>query len=774
MTLTRDTVANFIGGISQQPEKLMYPNQSKRLVNYLLSPYEGLKDRPPTEYIAKLSNTLSDFPYIHWIMKEDEKYIVIMTGSTVKVYDIEGTEKTVTINSNAEAYITNTSPYKNFYLTTIGDYTFILNKTKKTALTSDTYTNSFASSALIFVKQGDYATDYVIKVNNETVASYTTENGSGGDDRESTKTNTIASELYEQLQTNLGTNDWEFHKQGSVFSLKKRDGSSFTIQALDSNSSRNLYAFYGSADSLDLLPLIAPKNFMLKINGENANKVDDYYVKFTTADGSSFGSGSWQECPAEGIKYKLDASTMPHLLVRNADGTFTVKRATWGNRKCGDTITAPDPSFIGKKIQDVFTHKGRLGFLAEDKSVYSDTQNIFSFFKRTTRAELDTDPIDVGSNSKMVDLRHSLPYNEQLLLFSEKSIFSIKGGDIFSNSTVACDLSMEYPCSRLCKPVNAGATSFFTYENGDYTQVKELFITQSYTIDAREITEQVPSYIPKNVYKIACSTANNIACFLSYSKKDSIYVYNYYYNATEKVQSAWSRWYFKDAEILSAEFDENLLYIVMQYSDGVYLVKMDFAAQRKEANLDYLFYLDRKLYYTNQTVTNNTVTINLPYIPDTDSLLVLNNKGFPQDYTISNKTLTINTSETSLIIGQTFASSWTLPTIYVRHNTNNGMKVREGILMLRDINLTYSNTGYFRVVVTPKYSTNITSTFEYTGKILGMTSATVGEINVSSGTFLLPVLAKNEEITIRITNDSYKPSCFLSLEWLGDFTFRGE
>lgn len=53
MTLVRDTVANFIGGISQQPDKLMYPNQSKNLVNYLPMPSIGLKDRPPSEHVAK-------------------------------------------------------------------------------------------------------------------------------------------------------------------------------------------------------------------------------------------------------------------------------------------------------------------------------------------------------------------------------------------------------------------------------------------------------------------------------------------------------------------------------------------------------------------------------------------------------------------------------------------------------------------------------------------------------------------------------------------------
>ena len=35
MGLTRDTISNFIGGVSQQTDKLLYPNQSKELINNL-------------------------------------------------------------------------------------------------------------------------------------------------------------------------------------------------------------------------------------------------------------------------------------------------------------------------------------------------------------------------------------------------------------------------------------------------------------------------------------------------------------------------------------------------------------------------------------------------------------------------------------------------------------------------------------------------------------------------------------------------------------------
>lgn len=773
MTLVRDTVANFIGGVSQQPDKLMYPNQSKRLVNYLPMPSIGLKDRPPTEHIKKLINSkLTTHPLVHTIIKEDEEYTVIITGDgNIKVFDLNGNEKTVTIDTGCASYITTTNPLKDLFATTIADYTFILNKTVVTELDDTLYPNPYAASALIFVRQGNYTTDHTITVNGSQVASYTSTS-----DLATTKTNAIAQNLYNNLVSNLGTTNWNITRSGSVICLQKKDGTAFTIQAEDSNANQDLYAFYKSADAINVLPTVAPDGFILKIVGEDVNKADDYYVQFETSDGSSFGTGSWKECCSPEVKYHIDETTMPHALIRQADGTFLFTTIDWTDRGAGDEDSAPTPSFIGNTIQDVFTHKGRLAFLSVDKSIYSDTQDIFSFFKKTTVAELDTDPIDVGSNSKMVLLKHNLPFNEELLLFSETSVFSIKGGDVFSNSTVACDLTMEYPCSRFVKPINAGGTGFFLFENGDYSRVMEIYITSTYSVDARDVTEQVPSYLPANIYKIAGSTAQSLACFLSTSEKNNIYVYNYYYSSEQKAQSAWSKWTF-NGEVLNVDFKENYMYLTIQYNDGVYLERMNFTPKNKEANLDYLFYLDRKVYITSVTkdISEGTTSFTLPYTLSEDvDLTILNNKGFPLEYTISGTTVTVTGLEDSLVIGNTFESLWEMPIVYYRQQTQNGTKVVEGTLMLRDINLCFADTGYFKITVTPEYSTNITSEFEFTGKVVGMKSATIGQINVSNGTFLLPIIARNEEVSIEVKNDSYLPSCFLSLEWLGDFIVRGQ
>ena len=155
---------------------------------------------------------------------------------------------------------------------------------------------------------------------------------------------------------------------------------------------------------------------------------------------------------------------------------------------------------------------------------------------------------------------------------------------------------------------------------------------------------------------------------------------------------------------------------------------------------------------------------------------MLDEDGVPVNFTYTGNTfrrIDIDGEYDKLIVGNVFESSWELPKMYYREQlANETTKVKEGILMLRDINLSYAETGYFKINVTPKYTTQIASQFEFTGMICGTDTATLGQITVSDGTFLLPVIAKDEEIDIVITNDSYLPSCFLSLEWLGDFNIR--
>lgn len=848
MALTQDTIAGFIGGVSQQPDKLMFPNQVKKMINMSPDPVQGLCKRKPTEHIARLMNPLTLHPYVHTIIKEDEKYKVYLTGSDIKVFDLNGVEKSVhygnkvyevlhgttkcytdvqgaadasvaattvlysdynlttkytlasgeavtdftyngvdepaEIRAALKAYITTTYPLNDLTATTIADYTFITNKTVNTALKNDTYPNPYPNAALIFVKQGDYGIDYTVTVNGTQVATKTTDSSNVADHR----TNLIAEALYNAMVTNLGTTNWAISRLNSTIMLAKRDGSSFEIRTIDSNADRSLFNFYKETKAVTDLPVVAPNGFILKIIGEKGDTSDDYYVQFSTADGSNFGTGTWKECCSPDVKYQVDASTMPHVLIRESDGTFTFKEADWTDRKAGDETTAKTPSIFGNPVEEVFTYKGRLGFVSGDRSLYSDVDDIFSLFKRTVMTSLDTDPIDVGSNSKMVLLKHSLAFNEDLLLFSPTSVFNITSGDVFSNATVGIDLTMEYPCSTICKPICIGGTALFAHDNGIYSGLYEIYVASTYTKAARSITEQVPCYLPSGLYKMTANVENNVVCMLNKNDLHKIYVYNYYYTSEQKAQSAWHEWEFT-GNVLGAEFVNNFLYLSIQYEDGVYLERIDITPVQHEEELDYLVYLDRKVYYNN--ITDNKIELPYPY---NGSLQIINESGFPVSYTydsVTNK-ITLTSDYDYVMVGFTFNSKFQLGTIFQRKESETGSKVVEGLLMLKDIALNYLDSGYFRVKTTPHYTTMHTSeldfgvlrmtdevygessTFEFTGVILATISATLGKISVSNGSFLFPVMAKNEDMDIEVINDSYLPSTFTSLVWIGDFNVRGQ
>ena len=106
------------------------------------------------------------------------------------------------------------------------------------------------------------------------------------------------------------------------------------------------------------LPSFAFGDFRVEIFGDDGSGMDNYYVRYDSASSNDSG-GVWTETLASGIKYRFNATTMPHQLVRETSGDFTFKQATWGEREVGDLDSAPSPSFIGKPIQDVFFFRNR-------------------------------------------------------------------------------------------------------------------------------------------------------------------------------------------------------------------------------------------------------------------------------------------------------------------------------------------------------------------------------------------------------------------------------
>ena len=164
MPLIARTIPNLVQGISQQPEILRLNSQATSQVNGFSSVVEGLKKRPNTSYIAKLTGSYLSNAYIHTINRDtSERYIVVLTNGAIAVYSIDGTAKTVVSQTDATDYLSSSDPKADFVAVTVADYTYILNKTKTAAMAATT-SGAKVEQAVYSVLQGINSTKYSITV----------------------------------------------------------------------------------------------------------------------------------------------------------------------------------------------------------------------------------------------------------------------------------------------------------------------------------------------------------------------------------------------------------------------------------------------------------------------------------------------------------------------------------------------------------------------------------------------------------------------------------
>lgn len=339
-------------------------------------------------------------------------------------------------------------------------------------------------------------------------------------------------------------------------------------------------ALQGTKQRFSDLPATPTAGHVWEIAGDNTNSFDNYYVR---------GTGTaWVEHGRPGENYQLDPAYMPHKLVRNADGTWTFSTISWNDRLVGDLASIPFPSFVGKKMNDMFFFRNRLGFLADENIIFSRAGDFFNFFPETATAVLDSDPIDVSiSHTKISILNHAVPFDKSLLIFSNTTQFQVESGDALTPKAIQIHQTTEFECSPKVRPVAAGPNVYFASEKQNNSDILEYF-AQEYIAsnDADNITAHCPAYLPKNIVKIAAASNQDLLFLLSSDERNAIYVYKYYWKGDEKVQSSWSKWTFGDEQIATMDVIEGKLYITSYRNNPNYMLRLWYINLQEEVSTD--------------------------------------------------------------------------------------------------------------------------------------------------------------------------------------------
>lgn len=790
MPLVSRTIPNLVQGVSQQPEILRLPSQADEQVNGFSSVVEGLKKRPPSKHIAKISTTSFANSFVHTINRDvTERYVISISANSIKVYEIDGTERTVVSQTGALNYLDATNPKQDYVATTVADFTFILNKQKVPQFDSTITSGAKVEQAVYTVLQGVSSASYSLTIDN---TQYTSSGSTNGE--------TIRDNLFSAIQGSPPTDVTVVKIGVGSIGITKSSGT-LAVSSSDGYGNDASQVVKDTVQNFSDLPSPAINNMVVEVTGDAGNTFDNYYVKFEEFQD---GDGVWKETVKPDIQVALDPTTLPHSLIRTADGNFRFTQLDgttyqvdgtdfttpkYGQRVAGDEDSAPTPSFIGRKLNDLFFHRNRLGFLSDENVIMSRAGEFFDFFPETVTQLLDTDPIDIAStHTKVSILRHAISFDEELLLFSDQTQFIMSGEATLTASNVAINVATEFEADRQTKPKGAGSNVFFTFPKGDFTGMREFFIaSDTDTKQADDITANVPVFIPKNVFKITSATNENILAILSSDTPNCIYIYQYYVSSGKRLQSAWHKWDYGSTStdnILNIDFIENTLIIVNERSDGVYLEKVDVSPARVDTGATYLTHLDRKLLETEVTTNydsaTNITTITLPYVIN-NTMKVVGRVGGTNKAgreiltnTQSGTSITVSGDITNFkfFVGEQYEFLFKFSQQFVQLADSNGARisVKEGRLQIRNWSVSFNNTGFFQTEVTPKARDTSSSTF--TGTITG--AGLLGTVNLEDGDFKFSVQSRNDNLSIVLKNNSHLPSNFINANWEGYYVTQSQ
>jgi hypothetical protein len=322
MAAISQKLANLVGGVSQQPDTFKFSNQLRVCDNYYPDFTLGLNKRPGLQAKGKLANAVDDGTWIHIFRDDKEKYIFQFSKAGVlRVWDANtGIQQTVnTVAAESITYATHTT-FDDLATLQINDYIFILNRrvvVRQNGSTSPSY-NPFG---FVNINTVAFNTDYVITIDGINFSHTTPSNASGSIQN---SVQTIITALVTAINGNA---NYVASGIGNTIFIRRDNNADFSLKATGGTTGNAVEAFKETVTAVSQLPREFFSDRRIKIEGSADSEVDNYWVKFVpSTTGQTSGVGHWEETIAPNTVLGMDPTTLPHVVIREANGTFTYRQ----------------------------------------------------------------------------------------------------------------------------------------------------------------------------------------------------------------------------------------------------------------------------------------------------------------------------------------------------------------------------------------------------------------------------------------------------------------
>ena len=746
--LIEQPIKALFNGVSRQPHNVRLTSQVEEANNTLLSVVTGgFEKRPATQLVLSVAGLAATGSYAFHTIDRDptEQYVVLVDNAgVVKVYDVvNDVAKTVNSYSSAiQTYVTATDPQNDLAFVTIADYTIVVNRNKTTAMGAAPATT--LNGAI-----------------NTTATTITLDDSTGFPSKGGVE---IGSEII--TYTGLSNHQLTGCTRGT-------NGTSAASHADEAAIAPKVVGYKDSFGDL----LAGGEAGVFGITN-TASEFDDYFVEFDD------DTQSWKETVDPALANAFDDTTMPHKLVREANGTWTLSTVSWSGRQVGDLVSVPNPQFVGRKMSDAFFFRNRLGFLADENVFFSQSGDFFNLWPDKAAEVLDTDSIDVAaSTTKVTLLRWAVPFRKALFLSADRAQFELSTTGALTPSSAVVDLATNYSTDNLCKPVALGDELYFAGKSGGNSVIYEYFVEDdTLTNVAIDITKHAEGYVPADVTMMAGDpTTGRLFCYTNKAAAsgdyDELYVYTVYFDGTTKAQSAWTKWNLNCDSIKGMGVIDGFLYI-LAVRDGVNsLERLPLMTEAADATLGHAIMLDGRTNLTGTYASGTGLTTwTLPYahrqdaegiLPaafttDAGKKLALNYVG---GATGTSVTAVGNYASSAVTFGMPYEMRVEFSKQYVRET--DGSSVIRGRFQVRTMRVYFTDTGFFKAVVTPE--NRDAKTYTMTGRILGSASNIIGKPALLTDTWQFPVKSRGDTCKVELVNDSHLPCTINSASLVGFF-----
>lgn len=618
-----------------------------------------------------------------------------------------------------------------------------------------------APAALWYIKQADYATTYDVVLDGTTF-SITTPEATSAQARAGLSTKALTASMVSKINAN---STYQATQHGNTVYIKRADNSDFTIEAHDDLGDRASYAVKEYASSMDTVPPNGVEGFKIQIKGDVADiSVEPYYIVWTElSDTGSATTGVWTESIADGVDVAIDPRSMPHALVRKQDDArvtvsnplgiyFDLDVSTYEQRTVGDDDTAPFPSFVStqdesgmitlrRHIKTMGYHKNRMVMVSDENLVFSETGSYQNFFPTTVVTTLDADPIDIALNINAVSpVEHMLQHEGNLFLFAPRRQMVVTSGqETFSADSIDVKTLSTYKTETEAEPfIHEGSIHF--WDKGEkYSQLYE-YTPQggSSNYKALPLMAHVPRYVTGNVIKSVSVQPANLMVHMTRDEDGKavnfLYVTNILFEGNERVQNAWQKWTFKGT-VIDIALVSNRLSILMNYEGVLYLEDIVLTHDPLKEEIGIPVFLDSRVELTSEDTLDS----------------------------IGDRTLFKYKGRRWA--GYPYVQKYVFSEFFPRDS--EGRSINTGVLQLRYLTLSYTNTTMFEVKVA-RGSEVRSKKFE--GVRVGSLQFMLGTVPTVSGTEKFSIHTRSNRATISIINDSPQDALFHAATWSGAFT----